>query len=57
MQIYREYLRIDGDFYNLLALSGRNLINLFYLRIKLRFVPSTPQYIATIPSARSVLSH
>ena len=26
MQIYRQNLRIDGDFYNLLALSGRNLI-------------------------------
>ena len=42
IQIYREYLRIDGDFYNLLALSGRNLINLFDLRLKLRFFLSTP---------------
>ena len=42
IQIYRENLGIDGDFYNLLALSGRNLINLFDLRLKLRFFLSTP---------------
>ena len=42
------------ELYFLLALAGRNLINLILL---VSLALGAPQYIATIPSARSVLSH
>ena len=54
IQIYRQNLRIDGDFYNLLALSGRNLIKSFCVVGRSNKLPSRRKLLATMNSLRSL---